>query len=115
MSELTVVAGGARTLLDLAVSRGASRAELLERSRIDASVLENRENRVEFSKYVALMRAAQQLCKDPAFALHFGELVDVTEISIACAIGGVTNVSDAITQMNHYASLGIEVERPASG
>jgi AraC-like DNA-binding protein len=113
MSELTVVAAGARALLDLAVARGANRKELLDRSRIDSAVLENRDNRVEFDKYVALMRAAQHLCKDPAFALRFGELVDVSEISIACTIGGFTNLSGAISQMNHYASLGIEVERAA--
>src|SRR5678816_265513 len=115
MSELTVVASGARALLDLAVCRGASRKALLEHSRIDPAVLERSDNRVEFTKYVALMRAAKQLCNDPAFALHFGELVDANQISIVCSIGGFTNMSDAIAQMNHYASLGIEVEAGANG
>jgi AraC-like DNA-binding protein len=115
MAELTVVAAGARTLLELAVSRGASREQLLERSRIDPDVLEDRENRVEFSKYVALMRAAQDLCKDPAFALRFGEFVDGNQISIVCALGGFDNMSDALAQLNHYASLGIEVEAAANG
>ena len=115
MAELTVVASGARALLDLAVCRGASRKALLESSRIDPAVLENPENRVEFDKYVALMRAAKQLCNDPAFALRFGELVDGNQISIVCSLGGVTNMSDAIVQMNHYASLGIEVEAAGNG
>jgi AraC-like DNA-binding protein len=115
MSDLTVVASGARALLELAVSRGASRKELLERARIDSLVLENPDNRVEFRKYVALMRAAEHLCKDPAFALHFGELVDPSEVSIVCSVGGFTNMSDAIAQMNHYASLGIEVEAAGNG
>ena len=115
MSELTIVAGAARALLELAVCRCASRRELLERSGIDAAILENRENRVAFSKYVALMRATKHLCNDPAFALHFGEMVDVTEISIACTIGGFDNIFDGIAQLNHYASLGVEVEGSGNG
>jgi AraC-like DNA-binding protein len=110
MPELTVAASAVRALMELAVSRGASRQTLTERSRIDPAELQDRDNRVAFSKYVALMRAGQELCSDPALALHFGEEVDVSEISIACTVGGVETIDDALAQMNRYARLAVEVE-----
>lgn len=106
--ELTVAANGVCSLLEFAVSRGASRKTLLERSRIDPAVLQGRDNRVPFSKYVAFMRAGQELCKDPALALHFGESIDCSEISVP--LGGVKNLGDALMQGNRYAPLTVEVE-----
>ena len=61
------------------------------------------------------MRAAQTLCSDPAFALHFGEAIDVSEVSMVHAIGGATNIGDAVTIVNRYAPLGIEVESDGTG
>jgi AraC-like DNA-binding protein len=110
MRELTIVASGVRALLELAVSKGASRSALVERSVIDPEELSDRDNRVAFSKYVALMRAGQELCNDPALALHFGEAVDVTEISLACGVGGFETIDEAFAQVNRYSSLGVEVE-----
>jgi AraC-like DNA-binding protein len=115
MRELTIVASGVRALLELAVLKGASREALLERSRIDPADLRDRDNRIPFSKYVALMRAGQELCNDPALALHFGETVDMSEISIACSVGGVETIDEAFAQMNRYASLGVEVEGVGTG
>jgi Arabinose-binding domain of AraC transcription regulator, N-term len=92
MRELTVAASGVRALMELAVSKGASRRTLAERSGIDPAELADRDNRVPFSKYVALMKAGQALCSDPALALHFGEAVDMSEISIAHSVGGVTTI-----------------------
>ena len=110
MSELTIVASGVRALLELAVSKGASRATLLERSLIDPTELADRDNRLPFSKYVALMRAGQELSNDPALGLHFGELIDPSEISIATSVGGAVTIDQAFAQMNRYASLAVEVE-----
>ncbi len=115
MPELTISASGVRALMDLAVFKGASRRTLLERSRIDPADLEDRDGRVPFDKYVALMRAGQELCNDPALALHFGEAVDVSEVSIACAVGGVENIEGAFAQVNRYARLAVEVEGVGSG
>jgi len=116
MRELTIVASAVRALLEFAVSKGASRATLAERSGVDSVELADRDNRVAFGKYVALMRAGQELCNDPALALHFGESVDVSEISIAYLIGGtLENIDDAVAQMNRYAKLGVEVECVGSG
>ena len=115
MRELTVAADAVRALMELAVSRGASRATMAERSRIDCADLEDADDRVPFSKYAALMRAGQELCNDPALALHFGEAVDVSEMSVTHAMGGAANFGEAVAQTNRYAALGVEVERDGTG
>jgi AraC-like DNA-binding protein len=90
--------------MELAVSKGASRRALAERSLIDPAELQDLDHRIPFAKYVALMRAAKQLCHDPALALHFGEAFDCAEISIVGLIG------EAFTQINRYARLAVEVD-----
>ena len=115
MRELTIAANVVRALMELAVSKGASRTTLAERSGIDPAELTDRDNRVAFSKYVALMRAGQELCEDPALALHFGEAVDVSEISIACTVGGARTIDEAFAQLNRYARLGVEVDGVGTG
>ena len=82
MAELTIAAGIARGLLNFAVSRGADREALAERSGIVLADLADQDNRVPLTKYIALMRAAQALCGDPALALHYAEKIDFGEISI---------------------------------
>lgn len=109
-AELTVAAGGVRALIDVAVSRGASRCVLIERSRIDPAELEDRDNRILFTKYVALMKAGQELCNDPALALHFGETAALSEISITHQIGA-SSMAEAFAVVNRYARLSIEVEQ----
>jgi hypothetical protein len=82
MAEMTVAAGFAKGLIDLAVDRDAQRAALLERSGIEPRLLEDQDNRIPFGRYAALMHAAKELSGDPALALHFGETVDIRELSI---------------------------------
>src|SRR6185436_14037974 len=72
---LTVAAGFVRALLEVAVAKGASRQALVARAGIEPADLHDRDNRVAFAKYIALMRAGKELCNDPAIALHFGEAV----------------------------------------
>jgi AraC-like DNA-binding protein len=115
MRELTIAASAVRALMELAASRGASRVTLLERSRIDRADLQDPDHRVLFSKYVALMRVGQELCNDPALALHFGEAVDASEVSITHMVGGAENIGDAVAQANRYARLGVEVEGDGTG
>jgi AraC-like DNA-binding protein len=115
MRDLTIAASAVRALMELAVSKGANRKALADRSRIAHSDLLDPDNRVPFSKFVALMRAAQELCKDPALALHFGEAVDASEISIVHVVGGAENIGDAVAHSNRYARLGVEVEGDGTG
>lgn len=115
MPELTIAASGVRALVQLAVSKGASRTALAKRARIDPADLQERDGRIVFDKYMALMRAAQELCEEPALALHFGEAVDVSEISIVGALGGTETLGDAIEQLNRYSRVFVEVERVGTG
>jgi hypothetical protein len=66
--ELTVAASAVCSLLEFTVSKGVSRLTLMQRSGIDPAVLRDRDNRIPFSKYVALMRAGQVSCKNPGEA-----------------------------------------------
>ena len=106
MADQTVAAGYTQTLLSYAVSRGADRQTLMERSGIRPDQLEDRENRVPLASCVALMKAAVSLCNDPAFALRFGEAVRNEDLSVALLIAGAAEtVEQGRTQMNRYARL----------
>lgn len=107
----TVGAGYASGLLNFAVTKGASRAQLLARSQISAAALEDPDNRVPLAKYVALMRAGIELCGDPALALHYGEAFDLSELSIVGLIShAAPTLGHALVQINRYGRLVVEVE-----
>ena len=114
MRELTMAASGVRALVDFAASRGAGRTVLTERSGINPAELADSDNRISFSKYVVLMKAGQELCNDPALALHFGEAIDLSEISIPVP-SAITTIDEAFAQVNRYARLVVEVEGVGSG
>jgi AraC-like DNA-binding protein len=110
MTEMTVAAGYARALLDLAVSRGAGREELLRRCGIVAADLQRQDNRLPLPRYVAMMRAAQELCHDPALALHFGESVDCSEVSLLPNVGPrIANMQEGMAELNRYARLDLDI------
>ncbi len=110
MAEPTVGAGVARALLEYAVSKGAGRRELVERSGIDPADLQDLDARFPFPKYVALMRAGKDLCGDPALALHFGEAIDLADLSILGLIrGGARTMADGLALTNRYAPLVAEL------
>jgi AraC-like DNA-binding protein len=111
VGELTVGAGIVRGLMEVAVSRGAKRQELLKRSGIDPAELQNDDNRVPFSKYVALLRTAKELSNDPALALHFGEAIDMSEMSLVGQVSSNSGtMDDDVALLNRYAPLALEVE-----
>ena len=113
MPELTVAAGLARGLMELAVSKGASRAELALRSQIGAEELQDVDRRIPFAKYVALMRAGQELAQDPALALHYGETNDMSQVSIVGLIAyACETMLEALVQVNRYGRLVVEVDGP---
>ena len=116
MAELTVGAGLPRGLVRLAIAKGARADELWARSGIDPAELDDQDNRVPMPKYVALMRAAKELTNDPALALHYGEAVDLGELSIAGLIMNASEtMGDAFIQMNRFGRLAIEVEGVGAG
>lgn len=111
MPEQTVSSGFLRALLDFAVSKGAARTALLESADVSESELLDRDSRIPFAKYIALMRAAKTLTNDPALAIQFGEQVDVDQISVVGLIGKASNTMlDAFTQLNRYVRLIVDIE-----
>lgn len=116
MRDLTVASGAVRALLEFAISRGANRETLMERSAIHPSDLRDRDHRIPLAKYVVLMRASQELCGDPALALHFGETVPSTEISPVHQIGASSEtMAEGLALINRYAPLTVEVELVGGG
>jgi AraC-like DNA-binding protein len=114
LPALTVAAGLARGLVDLAVTKGADRHTLLERAGIAAADLRDQDTRVSFDRYVALMRAAKVLTGDPALALHYGELNDLSEISVVGLIGNASETMiEAFAQLARYGRLVVEVDGPS--
>ena len=66
------------------------------------------------SSYVALMRAAKELSGDAAIALHYGEEVDLSEVSIAGLIMNASaDMREAFVQMNRFGRLAVGVETEA--
>ena len=107
---LTVASPYVRALLDLAVAKGADRPALLAEAGLDPAGLEDREARLPFDSYVRLMRAAKAATDDPALALHFGEAVDVTELSLVALMSQASeSPMEALAQMNRFGRLDVEV------
>jgi AraC-like DNA-binding protein len=111
MAELTVSAGLAFGLVELAVSKGADRVALLKRAEISESHLADLDNRIPFPRYVALMRAGKELSGDPALALHYGETNDLSQISVVGLIGNASEtMGEALAQLNRYGRLVVEFD-----
>jgi AraC-like DNA-binding protein len=111
MPEPTVAAGLVRGLMEFAVFTGASYQVLAERCRIEPANLQDPDNRIPFAKYAELMRAGQELCNDPALALHFGEST-FAHTGIGCVISGFAETgADSFALFNRYSRLNVEVDR----
>ena len=87
MPNPTIAAGYPKAFLEFAVSRGADRATLLERSHLCLDNLENPEGRCPLTSYIALMKVGIELCNEPALSLLFGEAVRLQDISIVGFLG----------------------------
>ena len=105
----TIAAGLARGLFEYAVSKGADATTLAARAGIDVAALRDPDSRIAYAKYIALMHAGEALCGDPALALHYGEAVDMSEVSI---VGLIMNASEtmlhAFAQMKRFGKLALE-------
>ena len=109
MPNPTIAAGYPKAFLEFAVSRGANRATLLERSHLCLDDLENPEGRFPLTTYIALMKAGIELCKEPALSLLFGEAVRLQDISIVGFLGEtLSNVESGPAMMNRYARLALD-------
>jgi AraC-like DNA-binding protein len=116
MPEATVSAGYAKSLLDFAVVQGADEQKLLTRAGIAAELLYDQDNRLPFTRYVALMRAAKEETGNPALALEFGAESDMRKFSIVGLLSHASaNMVEAFMQLNRYGRLVVEVEGIADG
>ncbi|HVY89891.1 MAG TPA: AraC family transcriptional regulator [Hyphomonadaceae bacterium] len=112
----TVGAGIPKGLMDLAVSKGADRDELFRRAGLTPADFEDQDNRIAMPDYIALMRAAKELANDQAIALHYGESVDLSEVSITGLLANASEtMGEAMVQLNRFGRLAIEVEGVGPG
>jgi AraC-like DNA-binding protein len=116
MAALSVSAGIVSGLAAFAVSRGADMPMLCARAGLDKDALADPDARLPLETYKTLLRVAQELCADPALALHWGEAVDMAEVSI---VGLIMNASEtmgeAFAQMQRFGRLALEVEGVSAG
>jgi len=111
MPNPTIAGGYFRALLDFAVSRGADRQMLIERSHIRLDDLEDQDNRIPLANYMALLKAGIELCNEPALSLLFGEAVRMQDISIVGLIGEhFESAESGRRQMNRYAPLMLDAD-----
>jgi AraC-like DNA-binding protein len=109
--ETTVAAGIVQALLEFAISKGAPEAALRGRSGLGVCDLSDRDNRIPFANYLALMRAGKELCADPALALHFGEATECSKYSVLGLIcASCETVADSFVQGNRYARLAVDFD-----
>ena len=109
MPNPTIAAGYPKAFLEFAVSRGANRATLLERSHLSLDELKDPERRISLSTYIALMEAGIELCNEPALALLFGEAVRLQDISIVGFLGNtLSDIASGPAMINRYARLALD-------
>ena len=111
MDRPTIAAGFPKAFLDFAVSRGADRHMLIERSHIRLDELQNPDNRIPLAHYLSLLEAGIQSCNEPALSLLFGEAVCTPDISIVGRIGRLFGgVEDWRRQMDRYGRLLLDTD-----
>jgi AraC-like DNA-binding protein len=111
VAEPSVAAGIARGLLKVAVARGADPQALLASAGINPDELEDQDRRIPLARFRALIKAGQSLAGDPALALHYGETVDLSEVSVVGLIGHASETMlHAFEQLQRYARLMSDVD-----
>jgi AraC-like DNA-binding protein len=107
----TVGAGFARGLFELAVAKGADRSALAAAAGVELKTLQDQDARIPFARYVAIMRAGKALSGDAALGLHYGEQVDIADVSIVGLLGQASRTPlEAFQQLNRYVPLIVETD-----
>src|ERR1041384_22487 len=109
MPNPTIAAGYPKEFLEFAVSRGANRTALLERSHLCLEDLKNSEGRIPIAKYIVLIKVAIEVYDEPARSLLLGEAVSLQDISIVGFLDEtVDDIESGSAMMNRYACLAID-------
>ena len=112
----SVSAGYAKALIDFAVANSVSEADLLSSAGIAASALLDLDNRIPLDRFAALMRHGKAMSGNPAFALEFGAASDFRRFSVVGLIAHASaTMTEALTQLNRYGRLVIDVEGVGNG
>jgi AraC-like DNA-binding protein len=117
MPNPTIAAGYPKAFLDFAVSKGADRQTLLDRSGIPPADLSDLDKRIPLGNYVELIKAGIELCREPALSLLFGEAVNVQKLSIAGLMGGAfsfDSIESARQQIDRYSPLALDTDDAAA-
>lgn len=116
MKDATVSAGLARNFLQFAVDKGASEGALLACSQLTEAALEDQDARVSMHDYKSLVDAAVDLTGDQAIAVRFSVETRMEKISIVgLIVHSSRSMPDAMTQLNRYAKLVVEVDVMVAG
>src|SRR6185369_4479817 len=113
MPNPTIAAGYPKAFLDFAVSKGADRQTLLDRSGIPPADLSDLDKRIPLGNYLALIKAGIELCREPALSLLFGEAVNVQKLSIAGLMGtafSFDSIESARQQIDRYSPLALDTD-----
>ncbi len=113
---LTVSAGYAGALADVAVRCGAPRGALLSAAGIAPEALRDPDARLPFEAFRRLMAAGKTLTGEPALALHFGAshaFQDLSIVGLVCR--RARTMGEAFAQMNRYGRLVIDIETEGAG
>jgi Arabinose-binding domain of AraC transcription regulator, N-term len=115
MREPTIVATGPRAFLEFAAGRGADRETLMRRAGIQQRDLTDPAGRIPIVRYVALMEAGIALCREPALALMYGELVPAEDLSfVPLIVANAASVAERRETLNRYAPLMMDDGEDAS-
>ena len=116
MAEQTVSAGYAASLVKAAEAKGVEARALLAAAGLTRKDLSEQDRRLPYAAFKALMRAAQAMSGDPAFALYFGANASFADMSIVGLLAyAAETVGEAFHEMNRYARLVVEVEGHEAG
>ena len=104
-------------LVTYASSKNADRSAMLEAGGLVADDLADPDARIPLEAYQRTFEAARRLSGDPALALHWGEQIDMADVSV---VGMIMNASatmgEAFAQLQRYTGLGVllgtEGDRP---
>jgi AraC-like DNA-binding protein len=111
MSEPTVMASLAASLVAFAAPSGADRARLLQAAALAPEDLADPDGRLAVSRYARLIGAAIEATGDEALLLRHAAATTVDALSIVgLVVDGSETIDDWIAQLNQYAALIADVQ-----
>ncbi len=115
MNSATVSFGFAKSLFDFAVSCGADVRQLASTAGVGFDENMDPDARFSAKKFLEVLIQSKHSTGDPALALHWGEAVGMSEISV---LGMIMNASrtmgEAFEQLQRYARLAADFDSTAA-